>query len=141
MPVSAVLADDPIMLTFQPGDHGSTFGGNPLACAVAITALEVVREEKLAENAEAMGKLFRQGVRALQSPFILEVRGKGLLNAIVLDIEKGPKGKELCLRLKEQGLLAKETKENVVRFAPPLCIHSEQVFQAVEILGTALTRV
>lgn len=138
MPVSAVLANDAVMLTFQPGDHGSTFGGNSLACAVALTALKVVQDEKLTENAEAMGKLFRAGVEGLKSPFILSVRGKGLLNAIVLDIEKGPKGKELCLALKAKGMLAKETRDNVVRFAPPLTINAEQIAQAVEILDSVL---
>jgi len=137
-PVSALLADDPVMLTFQPGDHGSTFGGNSLACAVAVTALEVVKEEKLAENAEKMGQLFRESVKALKHPNVVEVRGKGLLNAVVLDTAKGPKGKELCLRLKEKGLLAKETRENVVRFAPALTINAEQIAEAVRILGECL---
>lgn len=139
-PVSAVLADDKVMLTFQPGDHGSTFGGNPLACAAATAALGVVTEEKLAENAEKMGELFRQSLRAIQSPYLLQVRGKGLLNAVVLDTEKGPKGKELCLRLKELGLLAKETRENVVRFAPPLVVNAEQIAHAVSSIKLALEK-
>ncbi len=141
MPVSAVLADDKVMLTFQPGDHGSTFGGNPLACAVALTALRVVEEEGLAANALRCGELFRQAVRDLKSPLITEVRGRGLLNAIVLDPELAPKGKELCLRLKALGLLARETRETVVRFAPPLIITPEQIAEGVRLLGKALVPV
>jgi ornithine--oxo-acid transaminase len=138
LPVSAVLADDPVMLTFQPGDHGSTFGGNPLACAVAVTALEVIREEKLAENAEKMGQIFRDGVLALGSPLVTQVRGKGLLNAVVLDLSKGKKGKDLCLELKEKGLLAKETRDDIVRFAPPLTIGAESMAEALSLIKSVL---
>lgn len=138
MPVSAILADDKVMLTFQPGDHGSTYGGNPLACAVAHTAVQVIEDERLAENAAIMGELFRKSVTDLKCSLFLEVRGRGLLNAIVIDTEKGPKGKDLCLRLKEGGLLAKETRENVIRFAPPLTINSDQIGQGVSILQAAI---
>jgi ornithine--oxo-acid transaminase len=109
LPVSAVLADDAIMLTIQPGEHGSTYGGNPLACAVAIAALEVLKEERMAERALKLGEIFRNGIRALQSPFIKLVRGKGLLNAIVIEHPDPEAAWRLCLELKENGLLAKPT--------------------------------
>jgi ornithine--oxo-acid transaminase len=134
LPISAILADDPIILCLKPGDHGSTFGGNPLACAVAQTALSIVAEEKLADNAAEMGEIFREGVRALQSPLIQEVRGKGLLNAVVLSENAGVKAGDLCLRLKEQGLLAKNTRDHIIRFAPPLVIQRAQIEAALAIL-------
>ncbi len=131
LPVSAVLASDEIMLTIKPGEHGSTFGGNPLACAVAMEALGVVRDERLAENAEQLGHLFRERMAALVSkrPHLLRlVRGKGLLNAIVVnDTESGQTAWELCLRLAQNGLLAKPTHGNIIRFAPPLVITSQQL--------------
>jgi ornithine--oxo-acid transaminase len=131
LPVSAVLTSDEIMLTIKPGEHGSTFGGNPLACAVAMEALGVVRDERLAENAEQLGHLFRERMAALVSkrPDLLRlVRGKGLLNAIVVnDTESGQTAWELCLRLAQNGLLAKPTHGNIIRFAPPLVITSQQL--------------
>lgn len=136
LPVSAILADDAVMSAFKPGDHGSTFGGNPLACAVAKAALEVVEEEKLAENAARMGELFRDGVRALRSPLVREVRGKGLLNAIVFAPEV--KAYDLCLALRDLGLLAKNTRDHIIRFAPPLTIRDSEMRDALGILATAL---
>jgi ornithine--oxo-acid transaminase len=131
LPVSAVLTSDEIMLTIKPGEHGSTFGGNPLACAVAMEALGVVRDERLAENAEQLGHLFRERMAALVSkrPDLLRlVRGKGLLNAIVVnDTESGQTAWDLCLRLAQNGLLAKPTHGNIIRFAPPLVITSQQL--------------
>lgn len=136
-PVSAVLADDEIMLTIKPGEHGSTFGGNPLACAVAIAALEVVREERLAENAEAMGSLFRSRMQALveKSPLLESVRGKGLLNAIVInDSPESHTAWDLCVQLKNNGLLAKPTHGNIIRLTPPLVITEEQLLECCEII-------
>jgi ornithine--oxo-acid transaminase len=121
-----VLADDEIMLTIKPGEHGSTYGGNPLACKVAITALTVLKEEKMAENAAAMGQLLRDELNALQSPGISLVRGKGLLNAIVIKHADPEVAWELCLALKEQGLLAKPTHGDKIRFAPPLPINDDR---------------
>ena len=138
LPVSAILADDPVMLCFQPGDHGSTFGGNPLACAVAIAALQVVGEEKLADNAERMGNLFRSELRSLPSP-VVSVRGKGLLNAIVFAPDRGIKAGEICLRLKENGLLAKNPRDNIIRFAPPLMISESEMREAIAIIRKVLT--
>lgn len=138
LPVSAVLADDEIMLTIGPGEHGSTYGGNPLACKVAITALQVLQEEKMAENAVAMGQLLREGLLALQSPYISIVRGKGLLNAIVINHTNPEAAWELCLALKENGLLAKPTHGDKIRFAPPLVITAAQVKDCVQIIGKSL---
>jgi ornithine--oxo-acid transaminase len=138
LPVSAVLADDPVMLTIGPGEHGSTYGGNPLACKVAITALEVLREERLTENAAVLGELFRKEVRALGSPHIAEVRGKGLLNAIVIDHPRADAAWLLCLALKENGLLAKPTHGDKIRLAPPLVISREQLLDSVGILKDSL---
>jgi ornithine--oxo-acid transaminase len=138
LPVSAVLADDPVMLTIKPGEHGSTYGGNPLACKVAITALQVLQEEGMAENAAAMGQLLREGLLALQSPYIAVVRGKGLLNAIVIRHANPEAAWELCLALKENGLLAKPTHGDKIRFAPPLVINAEQVKDCVQIIGKSL---
>jgi ornithine--oxo-acid transaminase len=138
MPVSAVLADDEIMLTIKPGEHGSTYGGNPLACKVAMTALEVLKEEKLAENAETLGKIFRQELQKINSPHILKIRGKGLLNAIVIDHEDKDAAWRLCLELKENGLLAKQTHGDIIRFAPPLIITKQQISECIEIIKTSL---
>jgi ornithine--oxo-acid transaminase len=138
MPVSAVLADDEIMLTLQPGDHGSTFGGNPLACKVAITALQVLQDEKMADNAVAMGDLLRKEIKALSSEHITIIRGKGLLNAIVIDHPKKDAAWELCLQLKENGLLAKPAHDDRIRFAPPLVINREQIMECVEIIDESL---
>ena len=138
MPVSAILADDEIMLGIKPGEHGSTYGGNPLACAVAIESLKVLKEEGMVENAAAMGEIFRQGLRDLNSPFIETVRGRGLLNAIVINHSNKEAAWELCLALKENGLLAKPTHGDKIRFAPPLVITKEQVEEAVSIIAKSL---
>lgn len=138
LPVSAVLANDPIMLTIRPGEHGSTYGGNPLACKTAIKALEVLRDEQMAENAEAMGKLLRDGLAALQSPHISLIRGKGLLNAIVINHNDPDAAWNLCLELKENGLLAKPTHGDKIRFAPPLVINETQIMECVAIIKKSL---
>ncbi|MFM2360437.1 MAG: hypothetical protein RLY16_2430 [Bacteroidota bacterium] len=138
LPVSAVLADDPIMLTIHPGEHGSTYGGNPLACAVATAALEVLKEEHMAENAAIMGERLRAGLRALQSPYIELVRGKGLLNAIQIKHPNAEAAWELCLNLKENGLLAKPTHGDKIRFAPPLLITAEQIDECIAIIEKSL---
>lgn len=134
VPVSAVLADDDIMLCIKPGEHGSTFGGNPIACEVAIAALEVVKEEKLAENAEAMGKIFREELQAVKSDMIELVRGKGLLNAVVIKPKNGKTAWDVCLRLRDNGMLAKPTHGHIIRFAPPLTINETQLREAIEII-------
>ncbi len=139
LPVSAVLCDDEIMMTIKPGEHGSTYGGNPLACKVAMTALQVLKEEQMAENADAMGDLLRSELNKLQSPYISIVRGKGLLNAIVIEHHNKDAAWELCLQLKENGLLAKPTHGDKIRFAPPLVITSEQLLECVSIISKSLT--
>jgi ornithine--oxo-acid transaminase len=139
LPVSAVLADDAIMLTIRPGEHGSTYGGNPLACKVAMAALQVLKDERLADNAAALGTLFRQEIRDLDSPYIREVRGMGLLNAIVIDHPKPDAAWQLCLALKENGLLAKPTHGDKIRLAPPLVITRQQILECVDILKASLT--
>src|SRR5690349_3520028 len=138
VPVSAVLANDHIMLTIKPGEHGSTYGGNPLACRVAIEALTVLKEENMAANAMAMGELLRKELLALQSPFISVVRGKGLLNAVVIDHSDKNAAWNLCLTLKDNGLLAKPTHGDKIRFAPPLVINREQVLECVAIIKNSL---
>ncbi len=138
LPVSAVLADDFIMMNIKPGEHGSTYGGNPLACAVAITALTVLKEEKMTENAAAMGILFRDELAKLNSPHIKSIRGKGLLNAIVINHPNAEASWDLCLILKEKGLLAKPTHGDKIRFAPPLVITKEQILACVQIIASAL---
>ena len=126
-PISAVLADDDVMLVIKPGEHGSTFGGNPLAAKVAIAALEVVKNEKLAENAQKMGELFREKVRAIDSDMIELVRGKGLLNAIIIKPKNGKEAWDVCLKMKENGLIAKPTHGHIIRFAPPLTVTEEHI--------------
>ncbi len=138
LPVSAVLCDDEIMLNIQPGEHGSTYGGNPLACAVAIAALQVLKDENMAANAEAMGMVLREELAKLNSPFITTIRGKGLLNAIVIKHENPEASWDFCLALKELGLLAKPTHGDKIRFAPPLTITKPQILEAVGIIGEAL---
>lgn len=138
LPVSAVLADDPIMLTIRPGEHGSTYGGNPLACKVAMAALEVLREEKLAENAADLGELFRKEIRNFHSPHIAFVRGKGLLNAIVIAHPRPDAAWELCLAMKDNGLLAKPTHGDKIRFAPPLVINREGLLDCIAIIKKSL---
>lgn len=138
LPVSAVLADDEIMLTIHPGQHGSTFGGFPLACRVAMAALEVVREEHLAEEAERLGKIFREEMGRIKSPFIREVRGKGLLNAIVIVPHQGKEAWDICLAMAENGLLAKPTHHHIIRFAPPLVITEEELREAIQIIKISI---
>lgn len=138
LPVSAVLCDNEIMMTIKPGEHGSTYGGNPLACKVAITALEVLKNEQLAENSEVLGELLREELRKINSPYIETVRGKGLLNAIVIKHTDPEAAWQLCLILKEKGLLAKPTHGDKIRFAPPLVITKEQIQDCVQIIKEAL---
>ena len=147
MPVSAVLANDDIMLCIKPGEHGSTFGGNPLACAVAMESLKVIVEEKLAENSEKMGEVFRTELRNLNHPIIELVRGKGLLNAMVIKTGEetehnwntdGELAWNLCLKMRDNGLLAKPTHGNIIRFAPPLVITEAQIHEAVSIIKTSI---
>lgn len=138
MPVSAVLANDEIMLVIKPGEHGSTFGGNPLACKVAVTALEVVKDEKLAERAEKLGKIFREEILKIKSDMIELVRGKGLLNAIIIKPKNGKEAWDVCVKMKENGLLAKPTHQHIIRFAPPLVITEEQILESVQIIKKTL---
>lgn len=139
LPVSAVLADDEIMLTIRPGEHGSTYGGNPLACRVAITALEVLQEENMTGNAEKMGQLLRDGISAIDSPFIATVRGRGLLNAIVIRHSDPEAAWRLCVELMNNGLLAKPTHGDKIRFAPPLLITESQVAECTDIIKRSLS--
>lgn len=134
LPISAVLADDPIMLTIKPGEHGSTFGGNPLACKVAMAALQVLEDEKLAENAEKLGKIFREEMSKVKSDMVELVRGKGLLNAVVIKPKNGKEAWDVCVALKENGLLAKPTHQHIIRFAPPLVINEKQLREAIDII-------
>ncbi len=139
LPVSAVLANDEIMLTIKPGEHGSTYGGNPLACAVAMAALKVLKEENMAENAMSMGSLFRARMKKIEVPFIKEIRGRGLFNAIEIDPGKTTySGYDICLKLMENGLLAKQTHENIIRFAPPLTITRKEIDYASDIIEETL---
>jgi ornithine--oxo-acid transaminase len=138
LPVSAVLADDEIMLTIKPGEHGSTYGGNPLACKIAITSLHVLKEEQLAENAQQMGDHFRKQLIKLNSQHIRTVRGKGLLNAILIDHANKEAAWSLCLELKENGLLAKPTHGDKIRLAPPLIITKEQIDESIGIIEKSL---
>lgn len=133
-PVSAVFANDDIMLTIKPGEHGSTYGGNPLACAVGMAALDVVRDEKLAENADRMGKIFRSEVAKINHKMIKKVRGKGLLNAVVTEPSGDVKAWDICVMLKEKGLLAKPTHEHIIRFTPPLIINEAQMHKSIGII-------
>ena len=139
MPVSAVLADDEIMLTIKPGEHGSTYGGSPLACKTALVALQVLKDEKMTENAEAMGIVLRDELNNLNSKYISIVRGKGLLNAIVIDHTNKEAAWDLCLQLKEKGLLAKPTHGDKIRFAPPLIITKEHILECVRIIDKSLS--
>jgi ornithine--oxo-acid transaminase len=139
LPVSAVLANDEIMLTIKPGEHGSTYGGNPLACKIAIASLQVLKEEKLAENAAQMGEYFREQLNKLNSLHIKTIRGKGLLNAIVIDHSNKNAAWNLCLELKENGLLAKPTHDDKIRLAPPLIITKEQIDECVGIIEKSLS--
>ena len=138
LPVSAVLADDEIMLTIKPGEHGSTYGGNPLACKVAITSLQVLREENMAENAQILGELFRDELNKVTFAPYFKSPGKGLLNAIVVDHADADAAWKLCLELKENGLLAKPTHGDKIRFAPPLVITKEEIIDCVKIIEKSL---
>lgn len=131
-PVSCVLADDEVMLTIKPGEHGSTYGGNPLAAAVSMAALDVLQEEKLAENSEKMGEIFRREMRAIHSDAIVTIRGKGLLNAVAIKPGHTKSAWEICLKMKENGIIAKPTHEHIIRFTPPLVINESQMEDAVE---------
>lgn len=139
-PVSCVLSSREIMMTIEPGTHGSTYGGNPLGCAVSIRALEIMQEENLTERAQHLGTILRQGLNDLKSPMIKLVRGKGLLNAIVIDETKtgGHSAWDLCMLLKSKGLLAKPTHENIIRLAPPLVISEDEIKDALRIIGEAI---
>ncbi|HBX51479.1 MAG: ornithine--oxo-acid transaminase [Bacteroidetes bacterium GWF2_33_38] len=137
-PVSAVLASNDVMLCIKPGEHGSTFGGNPIACKVAIAALKVVEEEKLAEKAEKMGQIFREEIRKIKSDMITLVRGKGLLNAVIIKPKKGVVAWDVCVKMKDNGLLAKPTHGDIIRFAPPLIISESQLREAIEIIKKSI---
>jgi ornithine--oxo-acid transaminase len=137
-PVSCVLADDEIMLTIKPGEHGSTYGGNPIAGKVAMAAIDVILNEKLVENSNKMGQIFRKEMRAIDSEMIEMVRGKGLLNAVVIRPTNGKTAWDVCLALKENGLIAKPTHEHIIRFTPPLIITEEQIMEAVAIIEKTL---
>lgn len=134
LPVSACLADDDIMLNVKPGEHGSTFGGFPLAARVAMEALKVVKRQNLVENAEKMGRIFREEIKKINSPFIVEVRGRGLLNAIVTKPIGDKTAWDICLKMKENGLLAKPTHDDIIRFAPPLVIKEAELRKAIDII-------
>jgi ornithine--oxo-acid transaminase len=136
-PISCVLADDEIMMTIKPGEHGSTFGGNPIAAAVAMEALQVIKDEKLEENATKMGEVFRREMKAFDSPFIEEVRGKGLLNAITIRPNNGKEAWDVCLAMKEHGLIAKPTHGHIIRFTPPLTITEKEMMEAITIIKKA----
>lgn len=137
-PVSAVLADDEVMLTIKPGQHGSTFGGNPVAAKVAIAALEVVKEENLAEKAEKMGEIFRAEMEKIDTDMIELVRGKGLLNAVVIKPKNGKTAMDICIKMAENGVLAKPTHDHIIRFAPPLVITEEQLMDAVSLIKKSI---
>lgn len=138
LPVSAVLADDKIMLSIKPGEHGSTYGGNPLACKVAIAALTVLKEEKLAENSQILGEIFREELLKIKSPHITYVRGKGLFNAIEINHDDKDAALKLCLTLKQNGLLAKPTHGDKIRFSPPLVITKAQLIEGIDIIKNSL---
>lgn len=144
-PVSAVLADKDVMLCIRSGEHGSTYGGNPLGCAVAMAALKVLKEEGMIENAENLGKKFRESLTALNSPIVSSVRGRGLLNAIAIDESKltsnGATAWDICLLLKKKGLLAKPTHQNIIRLAPPLCITEKEMEKCIKIIAQALQEI
>ncbi len=140
MPVSAVLADDEIMLGIQPGEHGSTYGGNPLACKVAMAALEVIEEENLAENSQSLGEIFRDELSEIQISWIREVRGKGLLNAVEVEPDANVSAWDLCLALRDAGLLAKPTHDTIIRFAPPLVISEDELREGLSIIKKVFTQ-
>ncbi|HTX74285.1 MAG TPA: aminotransferase class III-fold pyridoxal phosphate-dependent enzyme, partial [Rectinemataceae bacterium] len=139
MPISAIVADHDVMKVFTPGTHGSTFGGNPLACSVGIAALEVLEDEKLDENAERLGKIFRDEIAKIRCPKMKLVRGKGLLNAVLF--EKGFEAWNVCLALRDAGLLAKQTHGNIIRFAPPLVITEKELREAIAIIKSVFEKI
>jgi len=141
MPVSAVLADDEVMLGIKAGEHGSTYGGNPLACRVAIESLQILKDENLAENSERLGKIFRERLLGLKYPWIAKVRGKGLLNAVEIDHDAGANAWDICLKMKENGVLAKPTHDNIIRFAPPLVITEAQLNESLDIIEKSFFQV
>jgi len=136
--VSAVLADDDIMLCIKPGEHGSTFGGNPIACKVSMAALNVIKNENLIENSQRLGKFFREKVRNIDHPMIDIVRGKGLLNAVVIKPKDGKTAWDVCLKLRDNGLLAKPTHDHIIRFAPPLVITEPELKEAIDIIAKTI---
>ncbi len=138
LPVSAVLADDEVMLTINPGEHGSTYGGNPLGCKVAIAALKVLKEEKLCENSERLGKILREELKKINSKRISLVRGQGLFNAIVIEPQQGITAWNVCMKMMENGLLAKPTHDDIIRFAPPLNITEEQLMDCARIIKESI---
>jgi len=140
LPISAILADDEIMLCIRPGQHGSTYGGNPLAARVAIAALKVLLDERLAENSERLGKILLDEISAINHPMIRKVRGKGLFCAMVISPKDGKEAWDVCMALKENGLLAKPTHGDIIRFAPPLIITEQQVRECVEIIRKTLAQ-
>ena len=140
MPISAVLADDEIMLCIKPGEHGSTFGGNPIAAKVAVAALQVLKDENLAEKSEYLGKIFRDEISKINSSMVELVRGKGLLNAVVIKPKNGKEAWDVCLALRDNGLLAKPTHQHIIRFAPPLVITEAQIHEAVAIIKKTLAQ-
>ncbi|MCF6269479.1 MAG: ornithine--oxo-acid transaminase [Melioribacteraceae bacterium] len=138
IPISAVLADDDIMLVIKPGEHGSTFGGNPVAAQVAMAALEVVKDENLAERAEELGKIFRTEMKNFNNPNVEKVRGKGLLNAIIIKPANGKEAWDVCVKMAENGVLAKPTHQHIVRFAPPLVITEDELRDAIKIIKKSI---
>ncbi|MCU7493992.1 MAG: ornithine--oxo-acid transaminase [Ignavibacteria bacterium] len=141
MPISAVLADDEVMLTIKPGEHGSTFGGNPLASKVAIASLKVVKDENLASRAFELGEVFRDELRKINSDMIELVRGKGLLNAMIIRPMNGKEAWDVCLKMRDNGLLAKPTHQHIIRFAPPLVMTKDQVMEAVDIIRSSIEEI
>lgn len=139
-PISCVLANNEVMLTIKPGEHGSTYGGNPIAAAVAMEALQIIKDEKLEENATKMGELFRKEMKVFDSPFIKEVRGKGLLNAITINPTNGKEAWDVCLSMKEEGLIAKPTHGHIIRFTPPLTINEAQMTDAIGRIQKAMRK-
>jgi ornithine--oxo-acid transaminase len=141
LPVSAVLADKDIMLCIKPGEHGSTYGGNPLASAIGIAALQVLKDENLAENAQKLGEKLRKALRDGKPDWVTEIRGKGLLNAIVIDKNFHMSAWQICLLLKDRGLLCKPTHGHIIRLAPPLVMKEEQLDECIEIIRGVLADV
>ena len=138
LPVSCVLADSEVILGIKPGEHGSTYGGNPLACRVAMEALQILKDENLAQRAEVLGQRFRQALKEINKPWIKDVRGKGLLNALEVDPEAGVEAWDVCVKLRDNGLLAKPTHDTIIRFAPPLIMTDEQLEEALNIITSTL---